>query len=277
MDSKFNTSFIPKKSLQADTGSSSGDKYVSRRTTHYGPGFFLTFLIFVASVVASIGVFGYTTIVNKQIDEYKKTLDEQQNKFDSAVVDELIRAESRIENAKDLVVNHTILTQLLSKLEAITLRRIQYTELTYVDETDAQPLLTLLGIAESYKSVAQQTTVFRNDNLIHNPIMVELEKSNDTDDVTFALEASVDEKLISFSATLAEDRFGRNAFVNGANTSTSVNASGATTVNTGNTTVTTGNGNTSVTTDNATVDVTGNGANVIVNDGATETVVNTSN
>lgn len=216
MDSKFNTSFIPKKSLQVDPGGSSDDKYVSRRTVHYGPGFFLAFLLFVASVVGSAVVFGYTTIVNKRIDGHKETLNEQQNRFDPAVVEELIRTENRIDNAKKLVMNHTVLTQLFSKLEAVTLRQVQYKELTYNDAAGSRPSMKLVGITSDFKEAAQQTTVFRDDDLLHNPIMVQLDKNTvnkDQVEVSFMIETSVDEKLVSFSAALADSRFGKNVFM----------------------------------------------------------------
>ena len=273
MDSKFNTSFIPKKSLQADTSTSPKDKYINRRATHYGPGFFLTFLIFIASIVGTVGVFGYTTIVNKRIDGYKTTLDEQQNRFDSSVVDELLRVESRIDNARELVVNHTVLTQLFSKIEAVTLRRIQYTELFYENVAGERPFMSLFGTAEDYKSVAQQTTVFRKDDLIHNPIMVELERNDTTEDVTFAVDTSVDEKLISFSAALSEGRFGKNTYTGKTNVSNVTNAA----VTTNNVNVTADDNGVNVSTDNVDVNVDNNGATVNVTDGASETVITTSN
>ena len=210
MEQKFNTSFIPKKSLQADTSSTAArDKYVKRRTS-YGPGFFLSLLVFIAVVVTSLGIFMYTTIVDKRIEDYKDTLADIENNFDVFVIDDLIRTDNRITYAKSLLMNHVVLSELFKKLENVTSQKIQYTEFLYAGATEEQvnPVMTLSGTSREYKDVAQQTTAYRDDLYLNNPIMLELGRDHSTDAITFALEVVLDKNLTSFSTALGENRYG---------------------------------------------------------------------
>lgn len=68
MEPKFNTSFIPKKSMQSPSGGTAVKTYVARRTTR-GPFFYMAFLLFFISLLASVGLFAYTKLVASNIDD----------------------------------------------------------------------------------------------------------------------------------------------------------------------------------------------------------------
>jgi hypothetical protein len=205
MEPKFNTSFIPKKSLQADTSASSAkDRFVGRRAIH-GPGFFLMLLIFIACLVASIGVFGYTTVVDSNIEKKKQLLEEKKQAFATSIIDDLIRLETQIEYASRLVSEHVAVSQLFNQLEAVTLRDIQYTTLEYVDENDDPVLLTVEGVADGFVDIAQQVYAYRDSGGLTRPALADADRNED-DFMAFTIETGVDERLTSFSIAVQEGR-----------------------------------------------------------------------
>jgi hypothetical protein len=201
MEPKFNTSFIPKKSLQADVvGASSGDKFIGRRTIH-GPGYFLAMLIFLVSVIASIGLFGYTKIVENSIQEKIERLKEQKVSFDVKSVDLLIRADKHITNANKLLMQHVAVSELFTLLETLTLKRVQYTSLKYDGFPGESAVVVIDGTTQTFQNVALQTEQYRGDVNLTNPVVRELERL-DNGSVSFSLDISIDQRLVMFSSFL---------------------------------------------------------------------------
>ena len=211
MEPKFNTSFIPKKSLQADTGApgSGGKKYVGRRSVH-GPGFFLVLLFFISCVIASLGVFGYTVMIDKRIEEFKGTLDGKKSAFKSSVIEDLIAMDLRISQANSLVANHLALSELFNKLEEVTLKRVQYVGFTYTGKTTEAPAsMAVSGVAEKLNEAALQTKAYRDDAKLIRPTVQDLEKDDtdsDISSISFQVNTGIDDSLTSFSAALREER-----------------------------------------------------------------------
>jgi hypothetical protein len=201
MEPKFNTSFIPKKSLQADvTGSSAGGKYVGRRTIH-GPGYFFSMLLFLVSAVASLGLFGYTKIVESAIAEKITRLEEQKASFDPESIDLLERTDIHITNANKLLMQHVAVSELFTLLEKLTLKRVQYTELKYAGSPGESAMVTIDGSTQTFQNVALQTEQYRGDVNLTNPIVRELERL-ETGAVHFSVDLTVDQRLVLFSSFL---------------------------------------------------------------------------
>jgi hypothetical protein len=212
MEPKFNTSFIPKKSLQADTNTSSENKYVARRTVH-GPGFYSMLLLFIISVTACVGVFAYTVIVDRSIEEKKNVLEEKKKAFKISIIDDLIETDARLSSANNLLANHIAISQIFNTLEDITLKRIQYTDFVYTGARAQTPaVLEVTGISDSFQDVALQTWAYRTNEYLHDPVVKELKRksTNNIDTVDFILEAGVDTSLTSFSLAIKENRIGPN-------------------------------------------------------------------
>lgn len=206
MEPKFNTTFIPKKSLQADVSgvSGSGGKFVGRREVR-GPGFYLMLMIFIVSVIASLGIFGYIKIVENSIQEKIKKLSDQKNEFDEETVALLIRADSHISNAKKVLNGHMAVSGLFGLLEQITLKRVQYTELEYEALPNENALMTISGTAKNFQDVALQVEQFRLSDTLDMPIVKKLErKENNT--ITFSVEVSALSSLVSFTSAIQNNR-----------------------------------------------------------------------
>lgn len=203
MEEKFNTSFIPKKSLEADVDDTSKEKYAGGSTPH-GPGFFLSLLILILSVVSCIGLFGYLKVVEKSADEKIAKLEDQKNKFNEEEIDVLLRADARIQNVKGILNKHVAFSALLSHLEKITLKSVQYTSLIYTGGIDETPIVSISGKTGSYQDVALQTTEYRKSPSIFTPTVKALERNKETEAVEFEVGAILDPSLMLFSSALAQ-------------------------------------------------------------------------
>ncbi len=200
MEPKFNTSFIPKKSLQADVTGSKSSKYVGRRTVH-GPGFYLMLLIFTITSIVSIGIFGYTKIVIRDIEGKINKMEEQKAAFDIDSVNMLTQFDLRVRSAKKLLMSHIAVSELFELLENITLKKVQYTELSYSGMPNETPSITISGDSNNFQNVALQTAEYRKNQSLLEPVVNSLEKK-DTGYIHFSVDMTADERLTSFSSSL---------------------------------------------------------------------------
>jgi hypothetical protein len=205
MEPKFNTSFIPKKSLQ-DVGGNTGGRYVGRRDV-YGPGFYLSLLVFLVAVVATVGLFAYSKIIEKSIEEKITLLEAKKAVFSSEDIVALIRADTQIKNAHRLVLEHVTLSELFNHLEKITLKRVQYTGLEYAGFPNEVGLVTLSGNAKNFQDVALQTEQYRTDTNMRNPIVRELERDKE-EDVSFSIDVLTNIEFLSFASMLSRNSAG---------------------------------------------------------------------
>ncbi len=199
MEPKFNTSFIPKKSLQAEVGGASNNRYTSRRSI-YGPGFFVSSVIFALAVLAALGVFGYTQVVEKQVDEKISTVQKSRAVLDPALIKQLARMDLRLRAANVLLNDHVALSQLLSAVEAITLQKIQYTSLAYsVTSRDPAPTLAIEGVATDMRLVAAQNEQFVLKDGFKDAVLSTLQRDKDDNgNLTFEIDMTVDPQLTSY-------------------------------------------------------------------------------
>jgi hypothetical protein len=205
MEPKFSTSFIPKKSLQADVSGTVPGKYVNRRTVH-GPGYFLSFLIFIIAVVCSVGIFGYTKVVEGRIQEKLLELDRARAAYKPETIDELLRVDARLRNAQSLIAGHIALTPLLTTLENLTLTNIKYTVLMFErgGEGDAglPPTVQLTGVADTMPPVALLIDEYRKNPLLIDPKITALSLDAIENIVTFGVSAVLDPTIFSFTQAI---------------------------------------------------------------------------
>lgn len=212
MEPKFNTSFIPKKALQEDVVGGNSGRYTHRIHSAYGPGYVLALMIFVLTVMGSLGVFGYTRIKASSLEEMRAKLAKEKDSFQPAIVRRLKELDSRLIVAKELVERHIALSPLFDALEQSTLREVQYTKFLYkgIPDTNGwKPDLTIDGHASGYAAVAQQTNAY-NDALFRSIALGSLAQNQDnananTIGASFSVRMEAGETLISFSNHLPMD------------------------------------------------------------------------
>lgn len=201
MEPKFNTSFIPKRSLAKTT------KEHRRR----GGGSisivpFITLILFLGALGLTMGVFLYDQFLIQNLNQKKEALVDAREALDSPLIDEMERLDSRIKSAKLILNNHVILTGLFDLLEQQTLTNVRFTDFSYEIFEGATIDLTMRGTARSFNAIAVQSEIFDRDRLIQNPIFSGL-NVDESGNVIFNFTASIDPRLLSYTLTFEASDF----------------------------------------------------------------------
>lgn len=196
METKFQTSFIPKQPV-TDT---------VHQSSSAGLLFLITFVLFIASIAAAGGVYLYGQYVNQAIVEGKKQLDRNENAFDPTTIQELTRLNDRISSADILIKQHMAVSNLFAVLSDTTLKNVRFNDFSYAKAGDGKVNITMKGQATSYETVALQSRAFTDPglrNVFRSPIFGDL-NLDQSGNVTFSFSASVDPALVSYYKTIKD-------------------------------------------------------------------------
>ncbi len=122
MEPKFQTSFIPKNPI---VPGQSGIPVVKT----YNILAVIATILFIITLLLSGGLFAYKRYLTQQIDQLTADLSKVQANLEPQKVQELVNANSRIISARNLLNEHTAVTQLLMILQQLTVKNIQITKL----------------------------------------------------------------------------------------------------------------------------------------------------
>ncbi len=205
MEAKFKTSFIPKQSLQPPEEV----RFVPKKTgAPIGLATTITFLVLLAALGASGVLYFYKQHLASAIQEKQQTVEQQSEAFEPALVKEYTRTASRIDAARTVLDQHDAMTFAFSLLEQITLRKVQYTNMTLVYNGEGSSLdLNLVGNARTYKVLALQSDVYGSNQFVREPTVTDL-KVLDNGTVGFTLSAKLDPRLISYKLGVEQGAYG---------------------------------------------------------------------
>ncbi len=192
METKFQTSFIPKASLTPQT---------SYEKPAVGLFLFLATIAFIASLIIAAGAFGYRAYLQNQTNVVKTNLDKNVKAFEPDTIESYVRLENRLNTAQKLLNQHIATTNLFSYLSQNTLKSVRFTDFKYDLGADGSVTLTMNGQAASYNSVAYQSQIFGQDKNLKNPIFSNLdldEKGN----VVFNFTTKVDPGLLYYAGSV---------------------------------------------------------------------------
>lgn len=197
METKFQTSFIPRKPLIQNPS--------EKPKTSHGTGIgFLTlvsFVIFGVSVLSGILVIGWQKLENTSISKNKEQLELNKKQFGDDI-EFLKRFNTKISLSKSLIDKHTSPVALFKTIEDITAEKVRYSKLTYTS-SDEGLIVEAEGEAANFETLASQSDIFSQTSLISNPIINDL-KLTDTGSVDFSLNITIPWSSISYKNTLVE-------------------------------------------------------------------------
>ena len=197
MDTNFQTSFIPKKSLAEERVpvAASGGNIVS----------FIATLIFLAVLASAGGLYFYRTNIKKTIASQRVQLDAARNQFEPTLIAELKRLDRRMTNANTIIDNHIVISPIFDALEMNTLKSIQFTKFSYLTpaSTKMPVAVQMQGKARDYASIALESDQLATNKNIRNPIFSELALDEQTGMVSFNLTFTVDPELVRFTNHLS--------------------------------------------------------------------------
>ena len=200
MEPTFNTSFIPKHTPGQQPSSALPPEKRVRRRAVYGLGFFVSLLLFFLSGLSAIGVFVYTQIVQQTVEDLTAQLTNIVAELRPEAIQALIRDDTRLAEAKQLLANHAVVSGLLEELESVTLQEVQYRSAAYTEAEGASGALVLDGVTRDYSRVADQTDRFEGHGSFPLPVVTKLERGEG--EVVFTLSMQVDPALVQFGNAL---------------------------------------------------------------------------
>lgn len=191
MDPKVQTSFIPKKPLNAVD---------SRRA---GLGFFslIALIIFIASIGLAAGVFIYKKGMEKSIADARTTLDKSRAAFDPDFIKTIVRLNSRMEIGRQLLRTHVAVSPIFEVLEKYTLATVSFDDMKFIKKNDGKVEITMSGTARNYNSIALQSDVFGKSNYLRDALFEDL-NLDDRGNVSFTFSATVDPAIVVYQDSL---------------------------------------------------------------------------
>ena len=166
MDPKFQTSFIPKRSVDSGTISSSFSPVSVRQNMDMLTS--IAVLVFAVSVLTLGGFFGYKYYLNKQIVQIGTEIDAARAAFQPEKIRELIDANARLISVSLLLDKHVAVSQALSLMQNLIVKKMRFVNLSYSDK-GISPGLLIKGQVESYNALASQQEIFSQNESIKNP------------------------------------------------------------------------------------------------------------
>lgn len=218
METKFQTSFIPKRPLPATgmPGVGAGVP-LNKRSAHAGSLFLnLSVLIFILSIGAGAIVYAWKIVLENNLNSYKKQLADKQSQVDPTLIQTLRVVNARIDLAKALLEKHAAVSSVFDIVGRMTAESVRFVSMEVTTPTAANNnsptppvganpniVLTLNGLGLNLSTVAFQAQVLTElekyglKEIIRNPILSDPNIENDGS-VTFKLKEEVDPSTIIY-------------------------------------------------------------------------------
>lgn len=191
MDSKIKASFIPDKSLN--------QRSMKQSASAGGIGdllMLLSVVILAAMIALSAGVFLFDRFLANNVVKKEEQLARAREAFDPILIQDLIRLDSRLNAASDILARHLAPSEVFALLQSFTLQSISYKSLTYSIGEDGVIHIALTGDAQSVNGVALQSSVFGENTAIVNPIFSDLNLT--PSGVSFGVSAVLDPLALQY-------------------------------------------------------------------------------
>jgi len=198
MEPKFQSSFIPKGPLSTTAIVSS----VGHNRQEKSFFTFVATVIFIISIVAAAGMFGYKYYLKYSIEQMGIDLKKAQATLEPEKIHELTRLDSRINVTKELTSKHRVLTPLFEFLEISTPRLLRFKDFHY-GITGRGLELSIKGEARGYATLALFDDILSKNQFFKDSTFSNL-NLNDKGDVSFSLEAIIDPNLLSYSRAIEQ-------------------------------------------------------------------------
>ena len=198
MEPKFQTSFIPKNPIITPEARSTASSPLSSSVNILSA---LGTIMFILTLIAAAGVFGYIHILNGDITADTKSLALVQSEFDPATMTSLVQASGRIKSAMTLLNNHISTSNMFAVLEKNILPQVRFDTLDFTVNVDKTMTLSFTGQATSYAALAEQSSIFSTIPYLEDSSFSNLTLSP-TGDVTMAFKANINPTLVSYKTAL---------------------------------------------------------------------------
>ena len=182
MAPNFQSSFIPKDPMTEE-------KVFKKKKA----GIFGVFAVslFVTSIIGSIGMYAYKSIIKSEIKDLESQLAGAEEAIDKQTINEMMQFSKKLDIVKSLVYKHQVVSNFLSALSTSTVSTVQFDNFNYGDIKDGNLTVNLKGKATSYAAIALQENVFVQNKYFKS--------------MTFSNLNLTDKGLVSFDIALSVD------------------------------------------------------------------------
>ncbi len=195
MDTKFQTSFIPKRPVVA------GEAPLRAKQPLNLLSIIATF-IFIVAILAMGGEFAYKHYINSKLVSMNQQLTAAQAEIRDDLINQFIRLDSRLKSAQELLQGHIATSLLFETLQNQTVKNIQFSDMTYqADPATGAVTVYMRGLAVSYNAIALQASIFNNNKYIKNALFSDM-SLDQKGQVQFTLKATIDPELIAQRNTI---------------------------------------------------------------------------
>ncbi len=194
METKFQTSFIPKKPLTQASTSSSSERSGGTTSILLLIGVF----IFAVSALAAGGVYGYQVFLTSKQNDYAQSLKSLQSNINVQQIATMKIMANKIDLAQKVLDSHVAVSQVFDIISKLTASNIRFTALDLQVQTDKTKTvkISLDGYAPSYDALAFQGDQLGHlenldlRNVISNPVIQNpIQNQNST--VSFTMTANI--------------------------------------------------------------------------------------
>jgi len=190
MDTKFQSSFIPKQPVNQVTRHISGSNIF----------FLISFFVFIVAGVGAGSVYLWDKQMDSKIVKINNDLNSVRNSFDQNTVKEFVRLNDKINASDFLLKQHVAPSVLFGVIGDSTLKNVRFTSFKYSNAGGDKVSVSMSGEAASYETVALQSSSFSNPalrNVFRNSIFSDPDL-NGSGKATFTFSTGIDPTLLNY-------------------------------------------------------------------------------
>ncbi len=184
METKFQTSFIPKKPLVT---SDSSTKVVAVHSGGTSIVMIISIILFIASIAGAAGSVVWIGVLKKAQDTYQQQLKDSEKRFNTSLIEDLKKFSTKIEISKELFQKHLSVSEIFPIINQLTIETVMFDSFDFsqVDGSPESVQIRMQGVAKNYNSIAFQSDVFGKSDkfgknkVIKNPVVADLEEGED--------------------------------------------------------------------------------------------------
>lgn len=204
METKFQTSFIPKKPLVTDP--------TKPVVVHHGGMsimMIISLMLFVVSIGGAVFSVVWIGVLKQAQDSYKQQLADSEKRFNISLIEDLKKFSTKIDISKQLFQKHLSVSEIFPIINELTIESVKFDtfEFTEPDSSSDSIKITMKGIAKNYNSIAFQSDVFGSSDkfgknkVIKNPVVADLSE-DEGGQINFVFTGQLSSKEILYQKTV---------------------------------------------------------------------------
>ncbi len=208
METKFQTSFIPKRPMQPTSGLAPMEP--RNRPSSGGAFMVIAVGLFILSLLAIGGAYLWNQYLLSAQNGYKQQLATREQQFNVDLISQLEGQSLKIAYARQLISNHIAASKIFSIVSSMTAQNVIFLSMNITGSTGTGGNLSvsLSGYGKDFSTVAFQSDVLSQlrqyglGNIVKNPF-VSNPSLNQNGTVSFGLSFSLNPSSLKYSGTAA--------------------------------------------------------------------------